>query len=154
MKLIIFFLLLTINLNAQIFVHVGGETPHKIEVPDSLTYEVFEEWKYQMRKSRIPYQQQLRNLKSFEMVTRDFDFLKENKNGIVKLNDELEYYPYCKRAAVLQVLYENNGGEVLKSKRALAIASFSVSDWSEEAFKTQYKRKYIFTYIIRNLKDK
>lgn len=146
-------LFLTLSVTAQKkMVLVADYTGHQIDIPDSLSYEVLQRWKYEMRAGQVDFQEALRGIKRIELVGADFDFVSETKKGVIYLNQELNDYPYCKRAAILQELYKNNGGKLDKQTRPLAISKFNVTDKTEARFEKQWKDGYIFTYIIKELK--
>lgn len=131
---------------------IADYTGHQIDVPDSLSYETVQRWKYEMRAGQVDFQEALRGIKRIELIGADFDFVSKTEKGVIYLNKELNEYPYCKRAAILQELYKNNGGKVCNCSGTRANEKFNVTDRSEKMFERQYKNGYMFSYLIRELK--
>lgn len=156
MKSITYILLLfTLSLHAQApegMVLIGGDVSHQIDVPDDLTYEVVERWKVEMKMAGIQFQEPLRKIDRIEYIERDYHYFGEIKGRVIYLNSALKEYPYCNRAAILQMLFINQGGKLDKQTRPLAISKFNVTEKTNERFEKQWKDGYIFSYIIKELK--
>lgn len=154
MKTLLLFLF-TLSLQAQApkgMVLIGGDVSHQIDVPDDLTYDVVQRWKTEMKVAGIQFQAPLRNIDRIEYIERDYHYFGEIKGRVIYLNEALKEYPYCNRAAILQMLFINQGGKVDSQTRPLAISKFNVTEKTNDRFEKQYQNGYIFTYIIRELK--
>ena len=146
-------LIFTLSLNAQEgMVLIRGDVSHQIDVPDALTKQVVERWKFEMKAAGIQFQAPLRNIKSIEFIERDYHWFGEIKGGVIYLNKALNEYPYCKRAAILQMLYVNQGGKIDKQTRPLAISNFKVTMRTNAVFERQFEHGYIYSYLIQHLK--
>lgn len=153
MKTLLLFLF-TLSLQAQApegMVLIGGDVSHQIEVPDDLTYDVVERWKHEMKVAGIQFQAPLRKIDRIEYIERDYHYFGEIKNRVIYLNSALKEYPYCNRAAILQMLFLNQGGKVCKCTGTRATTKFNASERTEKMFKRQYENGYIYSYLIREL---
>lgn len=144
-------LLLFVPLQSQEIVFVADYTGHEIIVPDSLTYKELARWRYEMEHSKVNFQPALRNIDNVFIVERDRDFLSELKARNIYLNKNLDEFPYNKRAAIIQMLFINQGGKIDKIKRPLVISSFNVTDYTEDTFRRQFLTGNIYKYTVKRL---
>lgn len=143
----------TLSLNAQEgMVLISGDVSHQIYVPDDLTHDVLERWKHEMKVSGLEFQEPLRKIDRIEYIERDYHYFGEIKDRTIYLNSALNEYEWCKRAAIVQMLFINQGGKLDKQTRPLAISKFNVSEKTDAMFKRQYENGYIFSYTIKRLK--
>jgi hypothetical protein len=139
---------------AQIPVKINEYTQHWIQVPDTLSQHVLEEWVEVMENNPVDYEGPLKGIKAFKLVNRDRFFVAGIKDSILEINKRLDAFPYCKRAAILQQLYINNGGKLDNQGRLSVLSEFNINDYSELIFKRQYARRYSMHLITRELKKR
>lgn len=155
-------LFLSMSVNAQtgmvlierndLCVEIGGDKKHYVCTPDDLTYDVVERWKTEMKIAGIEFQEPLRKIDQIVYIERDYHYFGEIKDRTIYLNKALEEYPFCKRAAIVQMLFINQGGKVEKQVRPLAISRFNVSEKTDAMFKRQFDNGHIYSYVIKRLK--
>lgn len=134
-------------------VEIGGDKKHYVCTPDDLTYDVVERWKVEMKIAGIEFQAPLRKIDKIVYIERDYHYFGEIKDRTIYLNSALNEYPFCKRAAIVQMLFVNQGGKVDKQVRPLAISSFRVSKNTNGLFKRQFEHGYIYSYVVKKLKE-
>jgi hypothetical protein len=151
MKLIIFFCLLTFGYSqAQDSIKIPY-SEHSIQTPDSLSEKTIRDWISFMELQPVYYEQALKKVKGIKIIPEERLFVSTMKDGYIILNERLNEFPYCKRAAIYYELYKNNGGEIDDETKTLAIAKFQINQRTNAMFKRQLENEYMLRVLKRKL---
>lgn len=122
-----------------------------IITPDSLSEATKDEFIFTMERNPIDYEKHIGRVKAIELVDRDRNFVSEFKDGVIYINKRLDYFPHCKRAAILQEFAKNNGMLVDNEKRESVTSNFNITDYTEEMFRRQKKARRTLNTIVDKL---
>jgi hypothetical protein len=125
---------------------------HYIQAPDSLSEKTVKDWIAYMEVQPVYYERALKEVKGIKIIPEERLFVSTMKDGYIILNERLDAFPYCKKAAIYYELYRNNGGKADKSVRTLAVAKFQISKRTNELFKRQLEDEYMLRVLTRKLK--
>lgn len=151
--LLIIFLLVSVNMTAQIDSVRIPYTNHYIVTIDKETKKATQDFIYYMETRRVFYERPMLKLKGFSKRPDNRLFVSSYKDGIITLNTRLDEYPHCKIAAIMQEFYKICGGKVKKEPMTSVIGKFNVSERSEEIFRRQMNGEYMLRFLARKLED-
>lgn len=155
MKLTYILLLITFTLNAQPkgMVLIEGEIKHQINVQDSISEVAVKEFLDAVKYEKIDYQPALREVKNVVLINRDRDFVSDFHKGNIRLNSNLNEFPYCKKAAIWQELFIRCGGKINNKRQPQITSNFNVTKNVEALFKRQSKYGSTLKTITRILSN-
>lgn len=150
-NLLTLLLLSTLSLHAQDSVRVPY-SEHYIQTVDSLTEKTVKDWIAYMEVQPVYYERAIKEVKGFKIIPAERLFVSTFKDGYIILNERLDAFPYCKKAAIYYELYKQTGGKTDKTVRTLAFAKFQVSNRTNDLFKRQLDDEYMLRVLTRKLK--
>ena len=145
------FFLASLSVTAQDSIKIPYST-HKIYAPDSISAKTVKEFVYYMDYQPVYYERAILKVKGIKIITRDRLFVSDFKDGYIILNERLNEFPWCKKAAIMQELYKNTGGKVEKDPRTLVHYAFRVNEHTNEKFKRQFEDEYMLRLMVRKLR--
>jgi hypothetical protein len=150
MKLLLLFLF-PLSLMAQDSIKVPY-SEHYIQSVDSLTEKTVKDWIAYMEVQPVYYERAMKKVKGFKIIPEERRFVSDFKDGYIILNERLNEFPYCKKAAIYYELYKHTGGKIDKTVRTLAVSKFQISKRTNELFKKQLEDEYMLRVLTRKLK--